>query len=339
MSLELNLSQEELDAKNEQNKCHLVKEMTVVRFPSKRRLEFFRRAWRTTCSERACKDCRGSRRRLRERSPILQTTETACVVLTKRTKDICFLWNANSFTSTSRRFGSRTTKSVRSNFNDKARLFLNPRSSESLLGTNVVSANVKTFDLCIRTKQGAEHQFRGIQRNEWQPLFNFFEGKELTVENDESVRQGPMPHKKNLSLNELELDGRPSHDDDDDSDPDFAVHPDQEEEEDGEGNDSDSSSSGAEIIDEAQLSDPGSAKEDSDEEPTIPVAESSNPPTKPSKKQPRATNEDEGGKRKRRKKDKNAPKKNLSAYMFYSQANREKVIEEFPGYAFWMDLF
>ncbi|EIE79999.1 hypothetical protein G6F46_001817 [Rhizopus delemar] len=49
------------------------------------------------------------------------------------------------------------------------------------------------------------------------------------------------------------------------------------------------------------------------------------PSTKVSK---RATASDD--KKKRGKKDPNAPKRALSAYMFFSQANREKVIKENP---------
>ncbi|CAO3699883.1 hypothetical protein G6F70_007185 [Rhizopus microsporus] len=51
-------------------------------------------------------------------------------------------------------------------------------------------------------------------------------------------------------------------------------------------------------------------------------------PTKVSK---RASPDD---KKKRGKKDPNAPKRALSAYMFFSQANREKVIKENPGAKF-----
>ncbi|KAG1201444.1 hypothetical protein G6F35_012288 [Rhizopus arrhizus] len=52
-------------------------------------------------------------------------------------------------------------------------------------------------------------------------------------------------------------------------------------------------------------------------------------PKEPSAKvSKRATASDD--KKKRGKKDPNAPKRALSAYMFFSQANREKVIKENP---------
>ena len=81
------------------------------------------------------------------------------------------------------------------------------RDDGSLIGTNVVSAMVKTFDLCIQTKQGTEHQFRGIQRNEWQPLFDFMVAKNLSVENMESVRQGPAQHVSSVPLEDMDVHG------------------------------------------------------------------------------------------------------------------------------------
>jgi hypothetical protein len=41
-------------------------------------------------------------------------------------------------------------------------------------------------------------------------------------------------------------------------------------------------------------------------------------------------------KKKRDKKDPNAPKRGLSAYMFFSQANRQKIKEENPDATFGM---
>ena len=197
------------------------------------------------------------------------------------------------------------------------------------VGTNVVTASVKTFDLCIRTHQGLEHQFRGIQRNEWQGLFKFISSKNLTVENVESVRQGPAQHVSSLPLDDMDLDmPRRSRDDSDESDPDF----DMKNQEDAEGQDSsetDGSSSGVEIVDEAELSDPepmegGGRVDDA-------VAEDLLPSQSPKKRTKARIETDTGDKKKRKKKDKNAPKKNLSAFMYFNQAIRESIRQEHPG--------
>ena len=56
------------------------------------------------------------------------------------------------------------------------------------------------------------------------------------------------------------------------------------------------------------------------------------PETKPKRSKP--VSEGEGGKKKRKKKDKNAPKKALSAFMCFSNSVRDKVKEDNPGIAF-----
>ena len=202
----------------------------------------------------------------------------------------------------------------------------------------MVSASVKTFDLCVRTLQGTEHQFRGIQRNEWQLLFNFISSKNLTVENVDSVRQGPAQHVSSLPLEELENDPhRPSRDSDDDSDPDFAMNLDEQDDDD-EHESGSGSSSGAEMVDEGDISEPEATVREEGEGSLIPVHESpashaTKPGLLPSKVPKKRTkgNETTDGKKKRKKKDKNAPKKGLSAFMFYTQANRESVKKDNPG--------
>lgn len=58
-------------------------------------------------------------------------------------------------------------------------------------GMGVVSGSAKTFDLQIRTRNTPEQQFRGIQRTEWQNLFDFITSKGLRIENLKSAQNGP----------------------------------------------------------------------------------------------------------------------------------------------------
>jgi len=191
----------------------------------------------------------------------------------------------------------------------------------------VVTASVKTFDLCIRTKQGQDHQFRGIQRNEWQLLFSFMTAKNLNVENAESVRQGPAQHVSSLTLEDMDLPM--SRDDSDDSDPDFETQGHEEEDEKEESD----SSSGAEMVDENQISDQEEKASEvdtaADKVPKDDVLPSNTP-----KKRNKPRTEDVPEKKKRKKKDKNAPKRSLSAFMFYSQDVRDSVKQQNPEATF-----
>lgn len=197
----------------------------------------------------------------------------------------------------------------------------------------MVSASVRTFDLCIKTINGIDHQFRGIQRDEWQKLCDFMVAKSLRVEKIASVKQGPAQHVSSVPLDDMDLDiPRPSREsDDDESDPDFDIPPEHEEEEEHEDSDS---SSGAEMIDEAEISEPEVQNEDELDDTDVPLMAPINSdllPSKSPKKRTKAKNDNEGQKKKRKKKDKNAPKKNMSAYMFFNQEIRESVRQEHPG--------
>eukprot|EP00210_Caulerpa_lentillifera_P005835 g5579.t1 len=207
-------------------------------------------------------------------------------------------------------------------------------------GTHTVSASTKTFDLCVRTKQGVEHQFRGIEKSEWQPLFSFIQRKNLAVENVDSVRQGPVQQAAVMRFEDMDLGNNNSDRGSDDSDPDFAMNPN--EDQDGTSSQSDGSS-GAEMVDEADISEPEAVQEEEQDdvmiidEPddaskaTMSTLKRSYSATKKSKG---PTEKEPTKKQKKKKKDKNAPKKNLSAYVFFSKYVRSSIKEENPDITF-----
>lgn len=58
-------------------------------------------------------------------------------------------------------------------------------------GAGMLGASVKTFDVMVRMSSGTEYVFHGIQKSEWQNLFNFITQKGLPLENFQEVKAGP----------------------------------------------------------------------------------------------------------------------------------------------------
>lgn len=216
-------------------------------------------------------------------------------------------------------------------------------------GGGMLAASAKTFDLSIRMQADQEYQFRGIQKSEWNNLFNFIQAKRLRIENVAEAEMGPSGAVRpalDIDLGEdidtgmasMKAAGELDEDSEEDLDFDMKSADDDE----GEPSDeSDAESGDAEMIDEQ----PKQKKAKHKSTPTPTPDSSTENPAKKSKAKVKAkasedAQDDEGGKGKgkgkkpRKKKDKNEPKRGLSAYMFFSQANREKVKQENPGIAF-----
>lgn len=180
----------------------------------------------------------------------------------------------------------------------------------------------KTFDLAVRMRGGQDHVFRGIPRSEWTNLFEWIQAKKLRVENFKEAQRGPgagpVSYADGLGGVDPGFAGLDAQGDDDMGSGD-------EEEEDADFAASESSSS-----------DDESDSDDDEEGGAKIVPEEAEKPKAKAKKRPAA---DEGGdepkaRKKRAKKDKDAPKKALSAFMFFSNDKREQVKADNPGIAF-----
>jgi structure-specific recognition protein 1 len=246
------------------------------------------------------------------------------------------------------------------------------RQQQGAPGGAMVSAATRTFDLVVRMRGGVEHQFRGIQRTEWQGLFDWVQGRGISIENVDSARRGPGGHAGGgrgpggFALGDDDGgDGgggaKGGTDEEESDDSDFeggsaSSSEDEDEDEDGSGSGGDGSE-GAEMVSEegvslkpkkgkkqqkkrkAAGSDAEGSEEEggSDEEGGAKAAAAK----KKTKKRSGGGGEDgdepaasPAGKKKRAKKDPNAPKKALSAFMYFSNAKREEVKAANPGIAF-----
>eukprot|EP00891_Asterochloris_glomerata_P007691 jgi/Astpho2/7691/Aster-02572 len=199
----------------------------------------------------------------------------------------------------------------------------------------------KTFDLSIRMRQDQEYQFRGIEKSEWNNLFSFIQAKRLRIENVDEAKQGPAgPNRAAALLEDLGDDGEidpgtaklqatGGMDDLSEEDEDFAMK--SEEDDGGEPSEPDS---------EEDAEGGGSAQKS--EQPTKkskprPASASTEDGSKPAKKKAKAAPAGKDGakaKPKRAKKAKDAPKGALSAFMWFSNEKRPQVKEQFPDIAF-----
>lgn len=215
-------------------------------------------------------------------------------------------------------------------------------------GPGMLAASAKTFDLSIRMQADQEFQFRGIQKSEWNNLFNFIQAKRLRIENVAEAEMGPSGAARaalDVDLGEdidtgmasMQAAGELDEDSEEDADFDMKSADDDE----GEPSDeSDAESGDAEMIDEqpkkkAKHKPSPTPAGDSDE--AKPEKKKAKSKSKASSAEPADGEGGKGkgkGKKPRKKKDKNEPKRGLSAFMFFSQANREKVKSENPGIAF-----
>ncbi|CAM9449418.1 unnamed protein product [Discosporangium mesarthrocarpum] len=193
----------------------------------------------------------------------------------------------------------------------------------------------RNFDLCVTMKSvageaGKPYTFSGIERPEYDSLYEFLRTKKLRIKNikqesDNSLlRLGDLddhdPYK--AAMEDDEGEGEES-----EEDADYAPPSDSDAgEPSGSGSDSDS--------DGSEESDHGRSKvektpRDKSKEPK-PKVKATPQQKRPSGNESRSPT----GTKKRRKKDPNAPKRALSAFMQFSQAKRSEVREIHPGLKF-----
>ncbi|KAI5665613.1 hypothetical protein M9H77_15466 [Catharanthus roseus] len=187
-------------------------------------------------------------------------------------------------------------------------------------------SNMHYFDLLIRLKTEQEHLFRNIQRNEYHNLFDFISSKGLKIMNlgadkaadaitavlQEDDDDAVDPHLERIKN---EAGG----DESDEEDEDFVA------DKDDEGSPTDDSGEG-----ESDGSDSGNEEIPTKKKPKKEASASKVPPSRK-----KAGDEDNMKKKKqKKKKDPNAPKRAISAFMFFSQTERENVKKSNPGIAF-----
>ncbi|GIL44113.1 hypothetical protein Vafri_1648 [Volvox africanus] len=228
-----------------------------------------------------------------------------------------------------------------------------------------MSSSVRTFDLVIRLKGGTEHMFRNIQRSEWGNLFEFINTKKIPIENLASAKRGPGGAHAGVDAEDdmdpgMRRAAAEADDDEDDEDEDFDASGGSESSED------EDEASDAEMIEEEGVSaDAFKSKGKRKDSGTADAEE--RPAKKPAKEKTVTRIEPAGGsdaaggngsgkmaaakgkakkgakgegaeagkpKKEKKVKDPNAPKKNLTAFMYFSNSNREKVKAENPGIAF-----
>ncbi|KAI3462955.1 hypothetical protein Pfo_019618 [Paulownia fortunei] len=190
-------------------------------------------------------------------------------------------------------------------------------------------SNMHYFDLLIRLKSEQEHLFRNIQRNEYHNLFEFVNIKGLKIMNlgsakategvasvlQDDVDDAVDPHLERIKNEAIG-------DDSDEEDEDFVA-----DEDDG-GSPTDDSGEG-----ESDGSDSGEQKE-------APVKKKSKKELsafKASSSRKKAKDGDDDGskkKKQKKKKDPNAPKRAISAFMFFCQMERENLKKSNPGISF-----
>lgn len=181
------------------------------------------------------------------------------------------------------------------------------------------------FDLLVKLKNDQEHLFRNIQRNEYHNLFDFISGKGLKILN---LGAGQATNGVAAVLGDDDDDAVDPHleriknaaaDESDEEDEDFVADKDD--------GGSPTDDSGEEDSDASE----------SGEEKEKPVKKKEIVSSKASSSKKKAGDGDDEGTRKRKtkkKKDPNAPKRAMSAFMYFSNSEREKLKKSNPGISF-----
>ena len=198
--------------------------------------------------------------------------------------------------------------------------------------------STRNFDLCVNLKNtGAtkDYTFSGIDRSDYPGLYNFLSGKKIPIKNLEGSGFMEEPAPRGPVYNEDEIFGGPAapgeeEGSEDESYGDDAAAADEQGDSDDSDDDMDDDEMGSEI-DEALDSDLEEHRK----------TEAKKPKKKKKAKREAAELDDDSDRdspkkkqSKKQKKDPNAPKRGMSAYMFFSQENRNKEKEKNPDLSF-----
>lgn len=195
--------------------------------------------------------------------------------------------------------------------------------------------STRNFDLCVslRGSEKKEYIFSGIDRSDYNGLYNFLSGKKIRIKNLQEADAAPAgPVYDENVIYGLDADGGQEMEESSD-DEDYGTGDDES------GDEDESDASG----DDDDL---GSGFEDSDLEEFAKKGKAATKKKKSKKQADSDDNSDAGGKKrkkakggkspkkKKRKKDPKAPKRGLSAFMFFSQEMRSKIQEKNPDASF-----
>ncbi|XP_047310113.1 FACT complex subunit SSRP1 isoform X1 [Impatiens glandulifera] len=197
-------------------------------------------------------------------------------------------------------------------------------------------SNMHYFDLLIRLKTEQEHLFRNIQRNEYHNLYDFIGGKGLKIMNLGGVQSadGVAAVLQNDDDDAVDphlerIKNEAGGDESDEEDSDFVIDKD-----DGGSPTDDSGEDGSDG------SDTGDEKEKPAKVEIVKKEPLKGSSSKSSKSKDVAAADGDGApkakkqKKSSKKKDPNAPKKAMSAYLYFSQSQRESIKKTQPGISF-----
>ena len=199
--------------------------------------------------------------------------------------------------------------------------------------------STRNFDLCVNLKASAalgavkDYTFSGIDRSDYAGLYNFLSGKKISIKNlqgsgfmEEPAPRGPVYNEDEIFGGPVEAHEGEEVSEDEDYDEQAAAQdeePDSEDSEEG----MDDDELGSEIDDEL----------DSDLEEHRSDKKPAGKKKKKREREETDSDDDEKEKPKKKKKakrDPSAPKRAMSGYMFFSNANREKEKEKNPDLSF-----
>lgn len=208
----------------------------------------------------------------------------------------------------------------------------------------------RSFDFEVETKSGTTYVFSSIEKEEYGKLFDFVSGKHLRIKNtgkskvssakyEEELMAGSDEDMHDAYLEQMKAEGAERDEDDSDSsegdsDDSFAPESGGDDQDVREEFESDFSSSASETgSDDEGKSKPKEKEKEKKKKSPVKKRKSSEPsPSKPPKKKAKvAAEKPEGTKKKKAKKDKDAPKRPMSAYMLWLAEIREQIKKENPG--------
>jgi len=191
----------------------------------------------------------------------------------------------------------------------------------------VAGSNMHYFDLLVRLRTEQEHLFRNIQRSEYHTLSEFIKSKNLKViASSEEPGQGGTGVRDVLDDDTVDphlqrIRGSLADDESDEEDEDFVA-----------GGEDD----GGSPTDDSGEDDGSDASGDGDGEQERTKKRKEPLPYKGPSKKPSRDGGDDGSKKKKvpRKKDPNAPKKARTAFIAFSNAERENIKRKNPAITF-----